>query len=488
MIIRIRKSIRHQMIEFFQNGENSIPLLPSFQQVNFPSFIRRVANEISGAKKVPFDLAFLGVLAGVAVADQGKMRVRMPDGALLSLSVVMLVGAPSGAGKSRALEEVLSILSELEEEEVVKFKESSATFRVAQDAIKARKSELLRLFAKDGDPRYIEEAIQMEKLLSPSPEPPILLLNDITSAAYMQTLVKTGRACRIESDGIPLPSGCLRQVTKAWAGETSRRSRLTMPDGQVKDPFIVEALFTQPEFFATSMNNQKARTCGLLARTLVYRLASNFPHYGSPRPMNTEVQEELKEKIIAVYKATPPMEGDTAKHNVLDFDEESSKILQDYRLYVDDQKQPDKPLHKIEDFASRMVEHVARIAGLLYLAERAPSFSQPISAEYLYPAMDVINIIAQHHLLWRTVDYVDHIRKCAQDVMLFLLEHNFDRISETVLKQAIKYKYTAADVGIAIDVLIENEHLIDISPVRSIKAGRPTGRILQNPYFDPNIC
>lgn len=104
MIIRIRKSIRHQMIEFFQNGENSIPLLPSFQQVNFPSFIRRVANEISGAKKVPFDLAFLGVLAGVAVADQGKMRVRMPDGALLSLSVVMLVGAPSGAGKSRALE------------------------------------------------------------------------------------------------------------------------------------------------------------------------------------------------------------------------------------------------------------------------------------------------------------------------------------------------------------------------------------------------
>lgn len=158
MIIRIRKSIRHQMIEFFQNGENSIPLLPSFQQVNFPSFIRRVANEISGAKKVPFDLAFLGVLAGVAVADQGKMRVRMPDGALLSLSVVMLVGAPSGAGKSRALEEVLSILSELEEEEIVKFKESSATFRVAQDAIKARKSELLRLFAKDGDPRYIEEA------------------------------------------------------------------------------------------------------------------------------------------------------------------------------------------------------------------------------------------------------------------------------------------------------------------------------------------
>ena len=462
--------------------------LPSLQHVNFPAFTRRVAYEISEAKKVPFDLAFMGLLAGVAVADQGKIRIRMPDGALSSLSLVMLVGAPSGAGKSRALEEVLSLLSELEDNEAAKFKESSTVFQVVQEAFKARKKELLRQFAKDADPNFIEAAVQLEKVLPPSPEPPMLLLNDVTSAAYMQTLVKTGRVCRIESDGIPLPSGCLRQVTKAWAGENSRRSRLTMPDGQVKAPFIVEALFTQPEFFAAAMNDKTARASGLLARTLAYRLVNDFHLYGSPRPMRTEVQDALREKLTAVYKTIPPMEGDAAGYNVLIFDEESSQILRDYGYYIDDQKQSDKPLHKIEDFAFRMVEHAARIAGLLYLAEQAPSFSQPISAEYLRPAIDVVNIIAQHHLRWRTVDYVDHIRQCVRDAMVFVLEHNFDCISETALKQALKQKYTAADVGIAIDALIENQHLMDVSPLRFRKVGRPTGRTLNNPYFDPDIC
>ena len=105
--------------------------------------------------------------------------------------------------------------------------------------------------------------------------------------------------------------------------------------------------------------------------------------------------------------------------------------------------------------------------------------------------MQLAEVFADQMLRWSIKDYEDVNAECCRTVMLFVLEKNFDIVSETLLKQAVKNKFCAADVSVALEYLLAERYLHEWLPslpatkdVR--KAGRPTGRDFVNPYFAPN--
>ena len=266
---------RDEAFEYFRNKGFQARRVQSLCNIAYPKFTRTVVSEIFSAKAVGFDLVLLCFLPTIAAAERGKHRVVLSDGRKNSLSCIFFVGAESGAGKGLALEESLAFFSHWEEAEIQKIQAENARRTDENDLIKARIKVLRKQYAKKPTVETKNLILAEKSKLKDMLPFPHLLQNDVTAASYTQELVKHNIAIRLESDGIILPDSTMRIVNKAWSGENSRRTRISMPDGVFREPFIVDFVAIQPDFFHRYISDPKAVESGRLARTLVYLYDAN---------------------------------------------------------------------------------------------------------------------------------------------------------------------------------------------------------------------
>ena len=116
---------RIEMLSLFNGDDFHAHCVPSLCRIAYTKFTRNVVGEIASSKAVGFDLVLLCFLASIAVADRGKHRVVLSDGSENSLSIIMHVGAESGAGKGRALEESLAFFERWEKTASQKIEEEN---------------------------------------------------------------------------------------------------------------------------------------------------------------------------------------------------------------------------------------------------------------------------------------------------------------------------------------------------------------------------
>lgn len=128
----------------------------------------------------------------------------------------------------------------------------------------------MRNFARTSDVEVLTALRELADAKVDALPIPHFLLNDVTEAAYSQHLVDFGVAIRLESDGMLPPKKAMRLMTKVWSGESSSRKRMTSPDGRIEDPFVVDLVMTQPEFFRNVISTPEFLESGLMARTLPY--------------------------------------------------------------------------------------------------------------------------------------------------------------------------------------------------------------------------
>ncbi len=68
--------------------------------------------------------------------------------------------------------------------------------------------------------------------------------------------------------------------------------------------------------------------------------------------------------------------------------------------------------------------------------------------------------------------------------MLFILRNNFYYVKEVLVMRALKTPHNRTDIGIAIDILLNNGKLIEGDQPISKSASRPRSRILINPFYE----
>lgn len=459
--------------------------VPNLSNILYPQFTQTVVKEIASAKAIGFDLVLLSFLPSIAAAERGKHRVILSDGRTNSLSCIFLVGAESGAGKGRALEEMLSFFSEREKVMAQQIQQENKQRANENHLTKLRISALDQKYVKTFD-LEIADKIRMEKDNLKEMLPlQHLLLNDITPSAYDQELITHGVAVRLESDGILLPDKTMRIVNKAWSGESNRRTRLFAPDGASYDPFIVDLVMTQPEFFHRYLSNPETLESGRLARTLTYLYNANMFTPDQPaHGIDPEIRLLFHKKLesLLCYSETASSEKTT-----IFVDREAENLF----LYTEnmwhDHCQPGGSLYKVRDFGQRMGQHALRLAGILHLSENEVGSQTKITYETMQIAIDMVNIFADHTLSYRIKGYGDFNRKCCCDIMTYILEENLYKLSETELKQALKSRnYQAKDIDVGIYYLQQDGHLCQDDELcsRKKRVGRPAGRIFINPYHE----
>lgn len=459
--------------------------VPNLSDILYPQFTRTVVKEIASAKAIGFDLVLLSFLPTIAAAERGKHRLILSDGRTNSLSCIFLVGAESGAGKGRALEETLSFFSEKEKVMTQQIQQENKLRTNENHLTKLRISALKRRYKKTFDPEIANQICMEQDNLKEMLPLPHLLLNDITPSAYDQELINHGVAVRLESDGILLPDKTMRIVNKAWSGESNRRTRLFAPDGTSYDPFIVDLVMTQPEFFHRYLSNSETLESGRLARTLTYLYNANtFTSYQPAHGIDPEIRSLFHKKLesLLCYSETTSSEKTT-----IFVDREAEKLF----LYAEGMWHAhckfDGSLYKIKDFGERMGQHALRLAGILHLAENEVGSQTKITYETMQIAIDMVNIFAEHTFAYRIKGYGDFNRKCCCDIMTYVLGENLYKFSETELKQALKSRnYQSKDIAVGIYYLQQDGHLCqdDEFCSRENRVGRSAGRIFINPYHE----
>lgn len=476
---------RLEMLSFFRGEDFHAHRVPSLCRIAYPAFTRTVVGEIASAQAVGFDIVLLSFLASIAVADRGKHRVVLSNGSENSLSLIMHVGAESGAGKGRALEESLNFFRQWEKTACQKIEEENKTRAGKNELTLARIAALKRIYSKGFDPEIAEQILAERAHLLEPLRCPHFLLNDVTAPAYMQELVEYGVATRLESDGMPLPAETMRIVNKAWSGESCRRTRLTMPDGVVHDPFVVDLVMTQPEFFHRHISDPDAVASGRLARTLVYLYDNaDFVPQQPAHELNSEIRKLFYDKLSELLRYS---ETESQTKTLILVERDAEQLFHDANRTWHEQCHHDGYLYKVKDFGERMGQHALRLAGILHLAEHQIDSSIKINAETIQIAINMTEIFASHTFAYRIKDYGDFNKRCCCDIMLFVLENNFFEVPEVVIKQALRKKYKAADVEGALYYLQQSGHLYPAheNPFRPKQVGRPKGRIFRNPYLEP---
>ena len=476
---------RFNMLSYFRGENFRAQYVPNLSQIAFPQFTRTVVAEIASSKAVGFDLVLLCFLSSIAAAERGKHRVVLSDGSKNSLSIIVHVGAESGAGKGRALEESLAFFTQWEKIAVQKIKEENKARADENELALVRIATLTRQYSKEFNPEIAEQICAEKRNLKETLPVPCLLLNDVTASAYTQELVNHGVAVRLESDGILLPADTLRIVNKAWSGESSRRTRLTMPEGTVHDPFIVDLVLTQPESFLRHISDPDTIASGRLARTLVY-LHDNksFVPQQPTHELNPETRKQFYTKLADLLHYS---EQETQAKTEIFVEREAEDLFFKTNAMWHDQCQFGGSLYKIRDFGERMGQHALRLAGILHLAEHQIGSSTEISSETMQIAINMTEVFADHTFAYRIKDYGDFNRECCRAIMTFILEKNFYDVPELIIKQALKHRYKAADINVGLHHLQQCGYLLEQqNPFHQNHVGRPLGRTFINPYHDRN--
>ena len=391
-LLRIRRS-RDRLLEDIRGAKFFAEVHEkTFSRLPLPPVTEEIVSAISSARHADFNLVFWAWLGAVALADHGRASVYLPGaGIKSSLSLLLMVGAESGTGKSAATAEFLDFFKKIDEKILLHYEELNVKVAVDNRVRARRRRELCNSYARTGNPEQYEEMLQVEKERKNKLVPPCFTLSEITSAAYSRRMASQGFVGRIDPEGIPLPKGAADQIRKYWSGEPHAQDRISRGQTVSYDPAIVDVTFTQIRPFQALLDDPEANNRGLIARTLIYRhLPSEIIYRHERYPLSDEIRQRMENVLSQIIGALDAVHEKACfsmelSHDAEQFwNSENELWMQRLRNWEE--------LWKIEEWVRRIGEHALRIAGILHLAEYFNPETSPIKESEIRLAFDIVEV------------------------------------------------------------------------------------------------
>ena len=320
-------------------------------------------------------------LAAIATCVQRAVSVEVSPGWVEPLSVWAWSLAESGSRKTHLQRPMLEPFADWQKRKRDVYRNKIAAARALREVSESRIEKLKRdaANAKSVEEREVaRKAIEQELELMPDPVyAPRAFTENITSERLVSLLTENRQRIAFWSDeggqfGIlaGLYSGGaanLDAFLKAHDGSplvTDRQSAAHF----VELPALTMSVLMQPGVFADSLRNQRFRHSGLLARPLYAFPASNVGR--------REVREAacIPEAVRADYAATVGRLMDECSEHTgpprrIAFDDEGRAAFLAFREINELDMAPDGRLAGLLDWGSKLPGKVARMAGLIEIAQ-----------------------------------------------------------------------------------------------------------------------
>ena len=424
--------------------------LPPFPLDALPVGIARFVQAVATETQTPPDLAGVGVLGVLSSAALGAAVVDCGNW-VEELGLYIIAVAPSGDHKSAVLRSVVAPLQKLEREWREEASASVRDRRTSQETLQARKQKLVR---KAAELEAHEERIEAEAELADvaarldeigEPVTPRLLADDATPEALGGLLAKHGRIAILTAEAAFFDnligrydakgSGNLHLVCKAYNGEYTHVDRRNRDPEQLDRPLLTVMLAVQPHVLRGLIENQLARDQGLVGR-FIYVLPETL--LGRRRIDAPAVPAELSgawEALVRRVSTANPLTEPTEQSSVGSVSTSQLQILRlslspSAKNLLDALRSEQEPrlieggdLRPVADWIARHAGRVARIAGLLHLAEL--SAAEPIGEGTMRSALRIGEYLLAHSLAALTEP-----DEATRRALAWLSHHEADSVSQ----------------------------------------------------------
>jgi replicative DNA helicase len=371
--------------------DGEVPL-PSFPVDALPYALRQFIVGLAEATQTPPELTAVLSLGLIAAIVQKKYEVEVRPGWRENLSLFVIVALPSAERKSTVFRHVTQPLRRWEADQASqaasRISEATTAKQVQEKIAKKTMDEAV----KSESARDLERAIELSRVAEKTriPVAPRIFTDDVTPEKLSALLHEHGGRMAVMSaeggifetvagrycDGTPN----LDVLLKGHAGDPLRVDRKSSAPVQIDRPALTLALCVQPEVVQGLSTKPTFRSRGLIARMLLVLPVSRlgFRNTNSD-PLDPAVELAFDEFCRCLLNL-PETKDDACEivPTVLKFSPEARQLLEEYAGRIEPRLAPGRDLDPLRDWAGKLPGTVARIAGLLHMAEsvRGPEGSE----------------------------------------------------------------------------------------------------------------
>ncbi|MCJ2366581.1 YfjI family protein [Aeromonas dhakensis] len=349
-----------------------------------PDELQNVIRYVQQETQAPSGLIASAVLGVMALACQDLFDIAPKDKLRFPISLYQVVLAESGERKSTVDKLLMKPVRDLEAELEARYQEDSKLYDVAMYSWQVEQKALRKAFERaviNWEPSEKHKQ-QLEACLASQPVAPLrkrLLLNDVTRAAVKQALGKGWPSLVLLSDEAgSILSGQLLHDTpllnSLWGAQAIEVDRATSDTFRIEDARFGAMLMVQPGLFKEYVTRQgrRARASGFFARTLLCQPTSTIGGrlHGSQQrfpcaPVSDKHLEWFHERVLERLNQSFQRREEDAVRTCLTLSPEAAAKWHAEYNRIELMCGQTSSLREYRDYASKQLEHVARIAGVL---------------------------------------------------------------------------------------------------------------------------
>ena len=444
-----------------EEWESFIPFssydLPSWPAGVFPPTVEEYVHAVAAAVQVPPDMAAMMALGVLATAIQRRIRVEPDPGWQEPTNLYLGLIAAPGTRKSAVVAEVTAPVVEWERTAA-----EAALPRIAQATTAAEvlleRAKLAKVAAAKVDPADRSDALLVAQGLATElarmiiPHSPRLIADDITPEKASSMICDQGGRLAImaaESTFFSLVMGRYAKdgkpnqdlFLKAHAGDTLRVDRGTRSE-YVADPALTIAICTQPEAIQGFLTSETMGR-GSVGRILYSWPASNVGY----RPVGAPQMPSYlrgRWRAMAMRLLDIPYGDDP---HVLYPSGDAVPAWHAFRTEVEESLRPGGAMDAMTDWGSKLPGAVARVAGVLHMAEHAfedEPWVKPIGRRAMESAIAIGRYLIPHAMAVYGLMGADENRRMAQHLLTVIRDIGSPTITKRGLFERVKGRCTEA--------------------------------------------
>ena len=482
--------------------------LPAFPVTALPEWLSTFVSALAEETQTPVDLAgmlSLAVLA-TAIAKRAVVSVRTNWDEPLSLWLVVILG--SGNRKTAVLNRLTQPVASYEQEILNRSRPALAVQASERRTLEAQLHRAELKIANSEAPAEAE-AIEgrrrlAERLASLPPSSAFrMLVEDVTPEQLASLLAEQGGRIAVLSDeggifgmmaGRYAKNGIsnLDIYLKGDSGSDLRVDRRGRPPELVAAPALTFGLAVQPDVIRSLPTQPGFRGRGLLARFL----------YCGPRefigarkvqstPVSPLVQRVYAERVAGLLAGAEGVREQDFTPLRLELSNHGGRVLDEFREKLEPQLGEQGSLGFIVDWASKLPGKVARIAGLLHVAQSgslAEAARSPIEALTVAAATTVGWYLVEHAKAAFGEMNADPARRSARLIVSWVSSRQARRFTKRDLFNSLRGKFErAVMLDEPLQILEEFGCIRALPRDREARAGRPASPEYEvNPHLIPH--
>ena len=354
---------------------------PPYPLGAFLTKVRDAGFELHQNIGTPDALTGMALIGAMSLACQGLVDVKLPTGQIRPVAVNVMSIGKSGDRKSALYSRAFAAFFAYDKAAAVKYLAALTNYKTEIAVWKTVREALLRQISKLPDVDKAVALLQAKVLAHAKTEPkkPRLrrfIRTNITERAIMDALEGDGESIGFVTDEGEqlLKSEVMRHfglLNKAWDGAPLLTlDRADMNSVLVANPRVSVSIMTQFEVLTAYLKKYStvARGSGFWARYLVGHPASL---QGARMVSFTELtwvhSEAFNARIMELLVEYGSMlDAGNLVRGLLEFTDDAKRRFLELAANTEWMLRPGEWLHDINDFASKVMEIIARLAGLFH--------------------------------------------------------------------------------------------------------------------------